>query len=64
MGPAHQLTVRAGAWTQALSLLALGSSREATQALQQTREIFANLGARPALAGADALLERATALSS
>jgi tetratricopeptide (TPR) repeat protein len=49
---------------QARCLLALGRTTEASEPLRQAREIFARLGAKPALAETDALLERATALSS
>jgi tetratricopeptide (TPR) repeat protein len=49
---------------QARCLLALGRPSEASQPLRQAREIFAGLGAKPALVEADALLERATALTS
>jgi class 3 adenylate cyclase/tetratricopeptide (TPR) repeat protein len=46
-------------------LLELGRTMEATAILQDAREIFASLGAGPTtLARTDALLERATALSS
>jgi len=37
-------------------LLALGRKTEATPVLQQARDIFAGLGAAPALAEVDALL--------
>jgi hypothetical protein len=39
-------------------LLALGRAPEAAQPLREAREIFARLGARPALEETDALLEQ------
>jgi hypothetical protein len=45
-------------------LLALGRSAQAYVPLRQAREVFARLGAKPALAETDALLGRVTALSS
>jgi hypothetical protein len=45
-------------------LITLGQPREAAPALHQARALFDRLGAIPALAETDALLERATALSS
>lgn len=45
-------------------LLALGQPRDASEALRSAREIFASLGARPALDETDALLSRSTALTS
>jgi class 3 adenylate cyclase/tetratricopeptide (TPR) repeat protein len=45
-------------------LLALGRSAQAYGPLHQAREVFASLGAKPALAETDALLGRVTALSS
>ena len=45
-------------------LTALGQATEATNALQQAREIFDALKAAPALAEADALIQQATALSA
>jgi class 3 adenylate cyclase/tetratricopeptide (TPR) repeat protein len=57
------------AWEQAQALLgrsrcalALGEP-DATEPLNKAREIFARLGAKPAVAATDALLERATALT-
>ena len=49
---------------QGRCLLAQGRTTEATQPLQQAREIFQTLQAAPALAETDQLLQRATALSS
>ena len=45
-------------------LLALGRVPEVTESLRTAREIFTRLGAKPALSEVDALLARATALSS
>ena len=49
---------------QGRCLLALGRSAQAYGPLHQAREVFAGLGAKPALAATDALLGRVTALSS
>ena len=49
---------------QGRCLLALGRTGEASEPLRQAREIFAGLGAKPALAETEALLERTTALAS
>jgi class 3 adenylate cyclase/tetratricopeptide (TPR) repeat protein len=45
-------------------LLALGRSAQAYGPLNQAREVFASLGAKPALAETDVLLGRVTALTS
>ena len=45
-------------------LISLGQPHEAAPVLQQARALFDQLGAMPAVAETDALLERATALSS
>jgi hypothetical protein len=44
--------------------VALGKMTEAAVRLRDAREIFVWLGAKPALAETEALLERATALTS
>jgi class 3 adenylate cyclase/tetratricopeptide (TPR) repeat protein len=49
---------------QGRSLLALGRYGDASGPLQQARKVFGSLGAKPALAETDALLERTTALAS
>jgi class 3 adenylate cyclase/tetratricopeptide (TPR) repeat protein len=49
---------------QGRCLTALGQATEATNALQQAREIFDALKAAPALAEADTLIQQATALSA
>jgi tetratricopeptide (TPR) repeat protein len=49
---------------QGRCLLGLARPTEAAPALQHAREIFERLGAAPALAETDALLQQATALSS
>jgi tetratricopeptide (TPR) repeat protein len=49
---------------QGRCLICLGRKPEAARVLGQARELFGSLGAAPALAEADALLQRATALSS
>jgi tetratricopeptide (TPR) repeat protein len=49
---------------QGRCLLALGLAAQADGPLRQAREVFASLGAKPALAETDALLGRVTALSS
>ena len=49
---------------QGRCLLALGRAADADGPLRQAREVFARLGAMPALAETDALLVRVTALSS
>ncbi|HVS50667.1 MAG TPA: hypothetical protein VHJ99_17435, partial [Candidatus Dormibacteraeota bacterium] len=49
---------------QGRCLLALGRAAQAYAPLRQAREVFARLGAKPALAETDALLVRVTALSS
>jgi hypothetical protein len=49
---------------QGRCLLAAGRPAEASDPLRGAREVFTELGAKPALAETDALLERATALSS
>ena len=46
------------------TLLALGSTGDATVVLLQARDIFTRLQATPALTETDALLKRTTALSS
>jgi len=45
-------------------LVAQGLAAEAAGPLREAREVFARLGAEPALAETDALLERAIALTS
>jgi hypothetical protein len=47
---------------QGRCLLALDRPGEASEPLQQARDVFAGLGAKPAVADTDALLERAAAL--
>jgi len=49
---------------QGRCLLALGQATDATGPLRDAREIFASLGAKPALAETDVLLERAVARTS
>jgi hypothetical protein len=49
---------------QGRCLVAIGRPAEASVPLQQARDVFTELGAKPAVAETDALLERATALSS
>lgn len=49
---------------QGRCLLALGRAAEAYEPLREAREVFAKLGAKPALAETDALLLRVTPLSS
>jgi tetratricopeptide (TPR) repeat protein len=49
---------------QGRCLLALGRPAEASEPLRRARDVFTELGAKPAVAETDALLERATALSS
>jgi hypothetical protein len=49
---------------QGRCLLALGRAVDATGPLRDAREIFASLGAKPALAETDVLLERAVARTS
>jgi hypothetical protein len=49
---------------QSRCLLTLGRSAEAQEPLHAARDIFASLGASPALTDADRLLARATALSA
>jgi hypothetical protein len=58
-------------WERALALLgqgrcllATGRPAEASGPLRRAREVFTELGAKPAVADTDALLERATALTS
>jgi class 3 adenylate cyclase/tetratricopeptide (TPR) repeat protein len=45
-------------------LLATGRPAEASEPLREARKVFTELGAKPAVADTDTLLERATALSS
>jgi tetratricopeptide (TPR) repeat protein len=49
---------------QGRCLVGLGRSTQATSVLRRARELFDRLGASPALAATDALLQEATALSS
>ena len=49
---------------QSRCLLALGQPSDALQALRTARDIFATLGARPALSDVDRLLAQATAASA
>jgi tetratricopeptide (TPR) repeat protein len=49
---------------QGRCLLELGRTSEATTTLRDAREMFASLEAQPTIAETDALLERATALTS
>jgi len=49
---------------QGRSLLALGRSSESIGALREARDVFATLGAVPAVAETDALLAEASALTS
>ena len=48
---------------QARCLIGLERANEAVQPLNEARDLFAGLGAAPALAETDTLLQRATALS-
>jgi class 3 adenylate cyclase/tetratricopeptide (TPR) repeat protein len=59
--PWEQAQARLG---QARCLVALGRATDAAEPLLQAREIFAGLGAKPALGETDVLLETATALNS
>jgi hypothetical protein len=49
---------------QGRCLLALGRPSDALQALRTARDIFATLGARPALTETDKMLAQATALTA
>jgi tetratricopeptide (TPR) repeat protein len=49
---------------QGRCLLALGRATEASEPLRRAREVFTELGAKPAVAETDALLERAIAQTS
>jgi len=51
-------------WGQGRCLLEMGRSSEAAEPLREARACFANLGAEPAVAVVEELLERLSSLSA